>query len=515
MTGCASDPNLRGLRIVDALLLVLVLVLALAVPLHLPPIAAHGESREGLVVQDVVERGNWVLPRRNGQLPSKPPLFHWIAAGVARVCGLSDAVVRSPSAIAAGLMLLATAGLGAAIGGRATGLLAAGALLGIHGFWESAWEARVDMVFAAAITLTLVAFFFWYRDRGRGAQVCCYLGAAAGVLAKGPAGAILPGLVMVAFIARESWRATGAVPAASRPRAALVEALATLGHLWSWPLVALVLTLDLGWYALAFARGGREFLALQLVRENLDRVVGRGVFGLHGGRSHLKIVRHLVTDLVPWNLALAWAAIAWIRGARADLGERFLHAWWLVVVVVFSAAYGKRDVYLLPAYPAIAVLAGLFMAAATVESSATRLFGVLPIPQRLRRRFDGRPALALLVVLIVCLDATVLTVGEVQRLHQVRKRSLLPFARAVAETLPSDAVLYAHGDVDGSDVQVLAYRLHRAIAQVPSVPAPDADPVASYYLVRAPAGHAREAGLRVITESMRRGPNLALVTVSR
>jgi 4-amino-4-deoxy-L-arabinose transferase-like glycosyltransferase len=371
------------------------------------------------------------------------------------------------------------------------------------------------MVFAAAITLTLVAFFFWYRDRGRGAQVCCYLGAAAGVLAKGPAGAILPGLVMVAFIARESWRATGAVPAASRPRAALVEALATLGHLWSWPLVALVLTLDLGWYALAFARGGREFLALQLVRENLDRVVGRGVFGLHGGRSHLKIVRHLVTDLVPWNLALAWAAIAWIRGARADLGERFLHAWWLVVVVVFSAAYGKRDVYLLPAYPAIAVLAGLFMAAATVESSATRLFGVLPIPQRLRRRFDGRPALALLVVLIVCLDATVLTVGEVQRLHQVRKRSLLPFARAVAETLPSDAVLYAHGDVDGSDVQVLAYRLHRAIAQVPSVPAPDADPVASYYLVRAPAGHAREAGLRVITESMRRGPNLALVTVSR
>jgi 4-amino-4-deoxy-L-arabinose transferase-like glycosyltransferase len=501
------------LRTIDALGLVAVLAATLIVPLHLPPIATHGESREGLVVQDVVERGNWVLPRRNGELPSKPPLFHWIAACVARVAGLSDAVVRSPSAIAAGAVLLATAALGAFIGGRAAGLLAAGALLGIHGFWESAWEARVDMVFAATITLTLLAFFRWYRDRGLLAQACCYLGAACGVLAKGPAGAVLPGLVIVAFVGREAWRATDATPMASRPRDAAAEATRTMGQLWSWPLVVLVLAIDVGWYAAAFARGGREFLALQLVRENLDRVVGRGVFGLHGGRSHLKIVKHLVTDLVPWNLALVWAAVAWARGARADVGERFLHAWWIVVVAVFSVAYGKRDVYLLPAYPAIAILAGRVMASATAAPDAARLFGVVPIPARLRRG-GGLPARVLLVALIVCLDATVLTVGEVQRLHQVRKRSLLPFATAVAGAVPPDAALYAQGDVDGSDVQVLAYRLRRPIAQVPAVPAPDVD-AASWYLVRAPADHARESGMRVVAQSTRRGPNLALVTVSR
>jgi 4-amino-4-deoxy-L-arabinose transferase-like glycosyltransferase len=512
LTARTADPNLRALRTIDALWLGVVLAVALAVPLHLPPIAAHGESREGLVVQDVVQNGNWVLPRRNGELPSKPPLFHWIAASVARVAGLSDAVVRSPSAIAAGAVLLATAVLGGLIGGRATGLLAAGALLGIHGFWESAWEARVDMVFAATITLTLLAFFRWYRDRGLLAQAGCYLGAAAGVLAKGPAGAALPGLVIVAFVAREAWRATDTTSLTWRPRDALAEAMRTMGQLWSWPLVALVLVIDVGWYAAAFARGGREFLALQLVRENLDRVVGRGVFGLHGGRSHLKILKHLVTDLVPWNLALVWAAVAWARGARADVGERFLHAWWIVVVAVFTAAYGKRDVYLLPAYPAIAILAGRVMASATAALGATRLFGVVPVPQRLRRR--DLPARALLVVLIVCLDATVLTVGEVQRLHQVRKRSLLPFARAVAEAVPPDATLYAQGDVDGSDVQVLAYRLRRSITQVPVAPAPDVD-AASWYLVRAPADHALESGMRVDAQSTRRGPNLALVTVSR
>ena len=41
-----------------------------------------------------------MLPLRNGAIPSKPPLFHWIAASVASVTGLSDAAVRAPSAIA-------------------------------------------------------------------------------------------------------------------------------------------------------------------------------------------------------------------------------------------------------------------------------------------------------------------------------------------------------------------------------------------------------------------------------
>ncbi len=502
------------MRTLDALLLLLVLAVALALPLHLPPIAAHGESREGLVVQDIVDNGHWVLPRRNGELPSKPPLFHWIAAGAARAFGLSDAVVRSPSAIAAGVVLLATAALGTGIGGRATGWLAAGALLGVAGFWESAWEARVDMVFAAAITLTLVAFFRWYRGGGRAARAGCYLAAACAVLAKGPAGAALPGLVIVVFIARESWRASRAAAPPSGPSGALAHALGTLGRLWSWPLVALVLAIDVGWYGLAFRQGGREFLTLQLLHENVDRIVGRGVFGLHGGRSRLKIVRHLATDLVPWNLALVWAAIAWLRGARADVGERFLHAWWIVVVVVFSLAYGKRDVYLLPAYPAIAVLAGRMLAAATATVDATHLFGLVPIAARFRRRPGGLPARTLLIVLIVCFDATVSTVSEVQRVHQVGKRSLLPFTRGVADAVPPGAALYAQGDVDGSDVQVLAYRLHRSIARVPIVPAEDA-PAASCYIVRAPADRAREAGLRVVTESTRRGPNLALVTVPR
>ncbi|MBI3767399.1 MAG: glycosyltransferase family 39 protein [Deltaproteobacteria bacterium] len=535
LTAAALDPRLRTLRIGDGILLTLVLAAALAWPLHAPPIAAHGEAREGLVVQDIVLHGEWTLPRRNGELPSKPPLFHWMAAGAARAVGLSDAVVRLPSAIAGWAMLLATFALGVTIGGRTTAWLAVGALLGTYGFWESAWEARVDMVFAASIAAALVAFFAWYRGGGRVARAGCYIATACAVLAKGPAGAVLPALVIVAFVVRESWRrhrgdaADGAVADEATPNAPttlaaagggpLAHAIAVVGRLWSWPLVALVVLVDAGWYLLAYRRGGAEFLAVQLLHENVDRLVGRGVFGMHGGRSRLAMVVELATDLVPWNLVLVWAAVAWARGARADRGERFLHAWWLVIVGVFTAVYGKRDIYLLPLYPALALLAGRALATALQVPAGGQLFGVVPIPDALRRRLPVRPALALLALAVVVFDVTLVMVSEIARLHSVRRRSLLGFVREVEAQVPPGAALSAAPDLDGSDLQVLAYRLRRVI---PRTPTPDAAATlhagtASLVYVLMPAAAAdtqSDARAQRLAVSSRRGTNIALVAVS-
>ena len=63
-----------------------------------PPIWHHGEAREGLVVQGIVHNHEWILPLRNGEIPSKPPFFHWLAALSAFVFGPSDLIVRLPMA---------------------------------------------------------------------------------------------------------------------------------------------------------------------------------------------------------------------------------------------------------------------------------------------------------------------------------------------------------------------------------------------------------------------------------
>lgn len=45
------------------------------------PLHDKGEPREALVIRDIVVNGNWVFPLKLGQqIPSKPPLFHWLAA---------------------------------------------------------------------------------------------------------------------------------------------------------------------------------------------------------------------------------------------------------------------------------------------------------------------------------------------------------------------------------------------------------------------------------------------------
>ncbi|MCC6847894.1 MAG: glycosyltransferase family 39 protein [Deltaproteobacteria bacterium] len=450
-------------RAADLAALTVMVALALAWPLVAPPIGTHGEAREGLVVQDIVRRGHWVLPVRNGEMPSKPPLYHWIAAAGAALLGLSDAAVRLPSALAAWAVLVAVYLVGARGGGRACGWLAVAALAGMHGFVEAASEARVDMVFAAGVTIALAAFLCWHRTENAWARALCYGAVAAAVLTKGPAGAVLVGLVIVAFL--------------------LVERrLDRLRALWSWRLAALVLVVDLGWYAAATWIGGREFLARQILHENVDRFVGRGVFGMHGGRSRLAMVENLATDLLPWNLVLVAAAARWWRGAREDEIGRFLHVWWVTVVAVFTAAYGKRGVYLLPLYPAVALLAGRALGSVlTVWRDPARV--PEPIVAALGRVGAGSPARAL-VVLVVAIDLGVLLIGQGVRVRRAGRGSLVPFADEVAARVPAGSPLVADASLDESDLLVLAYRLgrplpraacrpgrHRLLTPRPGVPA--------------------------------------------
>ena len=488
------------MRPADAFLLATLVAATLAWPLAAPPIAFHGEAREGLVVQDVVRHGRWVLPLRNGELPSKPPLYHWIAAAAAHVAGLSDAIVRLPSALGALVIVLATAALGMAAGcgragaaaggagglagGRAVGWLAAGVLLGTHDFVQLASRARVDMVFSAAVTVGLIAFFRWYRTGDRGARAACYAAAACSVLAKGPVGVILLGLVIGAFLARERrldrWRA-----------------------LWSWPLAAAVVVVDVGWYAAAAAAGGAAFLELQLLQENVQRFAGRGVFGLHGGRGRLMLAGDMMLDLLPWTLVLPWAAVRWWRGEREDTAGRFLHTWWLVILAFFTLAYGKRSAYLLPLCPALALLAARALAGALAARPGAP---GLPVPAA--RLAWLRPA-RVQVAVAVALVAGGMTLGiQLARYRDVRRESLLSLVPAVRRAVPPEAVLEAAPTLAVSDRQVLAYRLARAIPW-----ATDAATAEPRYRLLPAEGLRPAERMRLVAVSDRRGPDVALVRI--
>jgi 4-amino-4-deoxy-L-arabinose transferase-like glycosyltransferase len=347
------------------------LVSALAFAVYLQgssvPFSNTAESQEALVVWEMVDSGDWILPRVNGELiPSKPPLYHWLAIGFTAFTGTVDELAaRLPSITAAALALGVVYAAAAAEWGGAAAVISA-VVLGTSPEWVKwATTARTDSTFTLFVTVALLLGHRWLRS-GRSATLL-WLAAAGGAatLAKGFAG---PGLVGI-VVAVELWRQRAWSVVRLRP---LVLA------------AALFLALACGWYAAAAAKEGFAFFHKQIVLENVLRFLPNEEGGPSRKHSPLFYAPILLAGMLPWSLALPHALLRGYReranGARAGGAfSGYLLTWFVVVFAVCSAASGKRSNYLLPLYPAAALLVGrdLSMLLRAPDSAArTRVLSV-------------------------------------------------------------------------------------------------------------------------------------------
>jgi hypothetical protein len=321
---------------------VLLLVLLCSV-LYFPylgsiPFFDKGEPREALAVQDIVQRGEWLVPlKRATDIPSKPPLMHWSAALVTKLTGsLSEATIRFPSAFYATLGVLLIYWLGRQIFDGGTALLGGAILATTLLYQDQALSARVDMTLCFFVTASLVLFYALYR--GYLKRPLCfyvfYVVVGVGTLAKGPLGVVLPGLVAGTLaVAERRWD--------------------IIRKFCFHPGVVLTFVLATGWYVVAVTRGGEGFFDRQILEENLSRFVGGS------GHSHpiYYYVPYLFALSMPWGLflpLLLWDVFK--SGLRGGDGRLLLKLWFLVMFVFFSISLGKRPVYLLPIYPALSLL---------------------------------------------------------------------------------------------------------------------------------------------------------------
>ncbi len=325
-------------------------LVALTVVLAALPIGSDvyegGEAREGLVVREMLRTGDWILPLWNGSVvPSKPPLFHWLAAGAAALtgAGVTEHTLRAPSIGLAGLVVLLVFLAGRAWGGEQVGFMAALVLATTPQFLNEAGDGRVDMTLTTAITGAQLAFVHALRGGGGPTRLVLALCLALAMLAKGPVG---PGLVgLTALVSALANRRLGPALRLVRPLPVLVF-LAVAG----------------GWYGLAYHHRGMDFVAKQIISENGEALLGSARFPY---RSPFFYLAPLVLGGLPWTLVLPWAlARGWRSG---DLARRHAVAWAAVVLVFFSLAPLKRAAYLLPLRPALALMIGWWLAETAEE----------------------------------------------------------------------------------------------------------------------------------------------------
>lgn len=306
------------------------------------PFYTKGEPREAIVVQQMLATGDPVLPLlARGEIQSKPPLFHWLGVLSSLAPGrASETAVRVPSLLASLIVIGATVRAGSLLG-TSVGGLAAAVILTTTPLWiQASVTARVDMVLAATIAMALFEFLSAYGG-ARILSLRAYGWMAAAFLAKGPIGIILPlGVVGCFLVVRRDLDAVRRL----RLRAGL-----------------LVLCLPLLWYLSAWLAAGNPFLEKLLVEENLLRVIDPAAADSGHAKPAYFYLFALAGGLAPWSALLPAAIRQAFQLPRDRSGRTFLLVWLGMTLAIFSLSGSKRAVYLLPAYPACALLVGAWL----------------------------------------------------------------------------------------------------------------------------------------------------------
>lgn len=338
----------RRYRLIALSIAAVVLVVNWATPHEL---AWSDQGKQAQYVLDALQHGHWISPTDQtiGEAATKPPLYTWIAAGLALLVGYVDPwIVRIPAVLAAFALVAVVFELGRRLGGPRVACIAAVVLATNHHFTKMSIAVRPDGMLALLLALQMLVYLRCREDgrdsRGRVAALCAL--SAAAWIAKGPAALLAPLIVLVHLVfAREPRRA--------------------------WKLAALPalsgVVAFLAWFAAALRVNGEAVWR--------DMVVGEAVRHATSGSSWnpLYYVPILFARMIPWSIlfipagVLLWREMRTPRDGSLPLGITLPLAWATTMVVVFGLLPHKRPDLIYVAEPAMALLVARF-----VESSAWR-----------------------------------------------------------------------------------------------------------------------------------------------
>lgn len=310
--------------------------------LGLTPLDDFDEAYYAEGAREMLARGDLGTPFYNGEpFLLKPILIYWLIAGAFRLFGTTEFAARSVSAFFATVVVLATYWFAHRTLGRRAAFLA-GIVLTLNYLWiDTAREAMIDMPLAAALVPAM--FLLYCATQSREAQRHRWYLAAAillgvAILAKGP---LTVGVVLLGFVVYLLF--------AHRLGTAVREAPLVSGFL----LVAMVAA---PWYVYESIHQP-NFLRIFFVQEHFGHLQGE-LARDEPWWGHLK---NLFLGFYPW-VALVPAALAYaFRQHPREHVLRFTAWWALIVLGAFSFAGAKLPHYLVPGYPALALLVAAWL----------------------------------------------------------------------------------------------------------------------------------------------------------
>lgn len=288
------------------------------------------EPRQAIMAREMIERNDFVRPYLNGrEYLEKPPFYPWMIIITSKITGsLDEFASRAPAAISAALLLIITFLLGRRFGDEESGLLSAIALATNYQFLSNARESVMDMTFAFFIGLTIFLNYLAAAKERRLFFALSFLPASLAILTKGPAGLVIPaGVIVVYLIIRKEIK-----------RFILPMALGCL--------------LSVGIASIWFFLAGDAYIKEFILRQNITRYTN----AFDHMESLLYYLHKMFFNFLPWSLLLPFALH---HAFRKRLWLPLV--WFLFTFLFFEFSTSKRAIYLLPCYPACALLCGIYM----------------------------------------------------------------------------------------------------------------------------------------------------------
>jgi 4-amino-4-deoxy-L-arabinose transferase-like glycosyltransferase len=317
---------------------------------------------------EMVRDGHWIYPTANGRPYSiKPPLFNWIGSGIAVLVGEVDEwTSRLPSALAATLGLFALYPLGRMLFGVRAAAFAVLVLATTPLYIEFGRWIQINMISTALLTVTLGCFHWGYTQPRRRtvAYLLMYAAAGLGTLNMGLVNAVMPAIVIGLYLL----------------------AVKDLGHLWQLRIVPgllVYLAVVAPWYAAVSMHGGyaRELVVVTNFTRYFTEWQHTRPFYYYLGTTP--------AYFLPWIAFLPGAFYLCFAKRTGPDHKRLLlpFVWAVGLFVFFSISRTKRSEYVLPIFPALALLVGYTL------DRACRWWA----DEELRKRLLVWPTLAILV----------------------------------------------------------------------------------------------------------------------
>ena len=323
------------------------------------------EGRYAEIPREMVASGDWTTPRLNElKYFEKPPLQYWATAVAYEVFGEHQWTTRLWVALTgfAGILLAWFAGT--RLFGREAGVYAA-LLLGSSTLYAlMAHVNTLDMGVTFFITLGIFSLLIAQKEeqvkQRRNWMLLAWAAMALAVLSKGLMGLILPGaaLFLYSVFNRDItiWKRM---------------------HWFSGLLVFLLVAAP--WFVLVI-KANPEFFDRFFIYEHYTRFTTK----VHGRyQPWYYFVPVLLMGMLPWTLLMFDALLrTWrtsVQKAKEFSAERFLLVWAVFIYFFFSISGSKLPSYLLPMFPALALLMGKQIAAMDARRLFWLIAPVLPV----------------------------------------------------------------------------------------------------------------------------------------